>query len=80
MAASLISMTPREDILASLEQHNTSFTTLLSLIPAKFYIAPNEAEADSRWMKNKKRKTGEELKEHKRKAKMEKVSLAESSF
>jgi len=30
---------------------------------------------DSRWMKNKKRRTGEEIKEHKRKAKTEKVRL-----
>jgi len=31
---------------------------------------------DSRWMKNKKRRTGEEIKEHKRKAKADKVCLA----
>lgn len=33
-------------------------------------------QADSKWMKNKKRKTGEEIKEHKRRAKASKVGRA----
>ncbi|KAK8850345.1 hypothetical protein IAR55_004263 [Kwoniella newhampshirensis] len=62
-----------EDLVKSLEKHNASFTTLLSLIPAQYYIAPDPEVADSKWMKNKKRKTGEEIKEHKRKSKQEKL-------
>ncbi|KAL7422641.1 hypothetical protein Q5752_001932 [Cryptotrichosporon argae] len=57
----------------SLERHNAAFTTLLSLIPPKYYIAPTAEEADSKWMKNKKRRTGEEIKEHKRKARQDKL-------
>jgi hypothetical protein len=67
--------TPREDLVESLEKHNATFTKLLSLIPARFYLPPDQDELDSRWMKNKKRRTGEEIKEHKRKAKADKVSL-----
>jgi len=67
--------TPREDLVVSLEKHNATFTKLLSLIPARFYLPPDQDELDSRWMKNKKRRTGEEIKEHKRKAKADKVSL-----
>jgi hypothetical protein len=65
--------TPREELVESLEKHNATFTKLLSLIPARFYLPPDQEELDSRWMKNKKRRTGEEIKEHKRKAKTEKV-------
>jgi hypothetical protein len=65
--------TPREELSESLEKHNATFTKLLSLIPARFYLPPDQEELDSRWMKNKKRRTGEEIKEHKRKAKTEKV-------
>ncbi|ORY35876.1 surfeit locus protein 6-domain-containing protein [Naematelia encephala] len=61
------------DLVASLSKHNETFTTLLSLIPSRYYIAPTQEEADSKWMKNKKRKTGEEIKEHKRRAKHEKL-------
>jgi len=67
--------TPRDDLVESLEKHNATFTKLLSLIPARFYLPPDQDELDSRWMKNKKRRTGEEIKEHKRKAKADKVSL-----
>jgi hypothetical protein len=66
--------TPRDDLVESLENHNATFTKLLSLIPARFYLPPDQDELDSRWMKNKKRRTGEEIKEHKRKAKADKVS------
>jgi len=66
--------TPRDDLVESLEKHNATFTKLLSLIPARFYLPPDQDELDSRWMKNKKRRTGEEIKEHKRKAKADKVS------
>jgi hypothetical protein len=66
--------TPRDDLVESLEKHNATFTKLLSLIPARFYLTPDQDELDSRWMKNKKRRTGEEIKEHKRKAKADKVS------
>ncbi|WVQ95736.1 hypothetical protein IAU59_002835 [Kwoniella sp. CBS 9459] len=62
-----------EDLTQSLERHNATFTTLLSLIPAQYYIAPDPEVADSKWMKNKKRKTGEEIKESKRKSKQEKL-------
>ncbi|WVQ85777.1 hypothetical protein IAT38_007944 [Cryptococcus sp. DSM 104549] len=61
------------DLAASLEKHNTTFTTLLSLIPAQYYIAPDPEVADSKWMKNKKRKTGEEIKETKKKNKQAKL-------
>jgi len=67
--------TPREELVESLERHNATFTKLLSLIPARFYLPPDQEELDSRWMKNKKRRTGEEIKEHKRKAKADKVGL-----
>ena len=65
--------TPRTELAESLEKHNATFTKLLSLIPAKFYLPPDQEELDSRFMKNKKRRTGEEIKDHKRKAKAEKV-------
>ncbi|WVQ63057.1 uncharacterized protein L199_001208 [Kwoniella botswanensis] len=68
-----ITPTPRDDLLKSLEKHNSTFTTLLSLIPAQYYIAPDPEVADSKWMKNKKRKTGEEIKEHKKKVKQDKL-------
>ncbi|WVR08432.1 hypothetical protein IAU60_005487 [Kwoniella sp. DSM 27419] len=68
-----VSSAPAEDIAQSLERHNATFTTLLSLIPAQYYIAADPEVADSKWMKNKKRKTGEEIKEHKRKSKQEKL-------
>ena len=32
------------DLLASLERHDAKFTTLLSLIPARYYIAPTQEE------------------------------------
>lgn len=67
--------TPQQELLESLEKHNATFTKLLSLIPARFYLPPDQDELDSRWMKNKKRRTGEEIKQHKRKAKAEKVGL-----
>lgn len=66
--------TPHAELRASLEAHNATFTKLLSLIPARFYLPPDQDELDSRWMKNKKRRTGEEIKEHKRNAKASKVS------
>ncbi|OWZ59583.1 hypothetical protein LQV05_000811 [Cryptococcus neoformans] len=61
------------DIAESLEKHNAAFTTLLSLIPAQYYIAADPEVADSKWMKNKKRKTGEEIKENKKKIKQAKL-------
>ena len=60
-------------LVSALAARNDTFTTLLSLIPQQYYVQPTQEEADSRWMKNKKRKTGEEIKEHKRKVKQEKV-------
>ncbi|CAD6579547.1 MAG: hypothetical protein TREMPRED_002515 [Tremellales sp. Tagirdzhanova-0007] len=60
-------------LIASLGRHNETFTTLLALIPARYYLAPTPEEADNKWMKNKKRKTGEEIKEHKRRVKHEKL-------
>jgi hypothetical protein len=72
MATATLS-TSREELVESLDRHNATFTKLLSLIPARFYLPPDQEELDSRWMKNKKRRTGEEIKEHKRKAKADKV-------
>ncbi|WVW81136.1 hypothetical protein I302_103127 [Kwoniella bestiolae CBS 10118] len=72
-SSTAITPTPRDDLLKSLEKHNSTFTTLLSLIPAQYYIAPDPEVADSKWMKNKKRKTGEEIKEHKKKVKQDKL-------
>ncbi|EIW68124.1 hypothetical protein TREMEDRAFT_40225 [Tremella mesenterica DSM 1558] len=62
-----------EELSSSLEKHNSTFTKLLSFIPPQFYIALDPEEADSKWMKNKKRRTGEEIKEHKRQAKISKL-------
>ncbi|KAK1922904.1 establishment of cell polarity protein [Papiliotrema laurentii] len=76
MATDAMAPTPTSDLLASLEKHNANFTTLLSLIPSKFYVAPDPEEADNRYMKNKKRKTGEEIKEHKKRAKQNKLDPA----
>ncbi|WRT70496.1 uncharacterized protein IL334_007494 [Kwoniella shivajii] len=73
MATTTITPTPAEDLRKSLENHNNTFTTLLSLIPAQYYIAPDPEVVDSKWMKNKKRKSGEEIKEHKRKVKHDKL-------
>lgn len=64
----------RADLMASLEKRNATFSTLIRLIPSQYYVAPTDEEMDTRWMKNKKRKTGEEIKEHKRRAREEKVS------
>ncbi|ODO10338.1 hypothetical protein I350_00933 [Cryptococcus amylolentus CBS 6273] len=64
------------DLYSSLEKHNAAFTQLLSLIPAQYYIALAPEEADSKWMINKKRKTGEELKESKKKSKHAKLDPA----
>ena len=84
------------ELVASLERHNATFTKLLSLIPSRFYAAPDPDEVsvlkilaaallrtkltyiqlDSRWMKKKKRQTGEEIKEQKKKAKLDKVDLS----
>lgn len=69
------SAAPRDpEIVAALAARNATFVTLLGLIPQQYYVGPSEEQLDSRWMKNKKRKTGEEIKEHKRRAKQEKVS------
>lgn len=43
-ATTVPSLTPRSELLASLEKHNASFTTLLSLIPAQFYIQQTPEE------------------------------------
>lgn len=57
-------------LLPSLNAHNTSFLTLLNLIPPKYYLAANEDDDEdgegghinTKYMKNKKRKTAEEVK------------------
>ncbi|KAL1408780.1 hypothetical protein Q8F55_005593 [Vanrija albida] len=66
-------------LLASLEARNDAFTALLSLIPQQYYLGPSEEQLDSRWMKKKKRKTGDEIKEHKKKAKQDKLDPANLS-
>lgn len=53
------------ELVAALSARNATFATLLSLIPQQYYVGPSEEQLDSRWLKNKKRKTGEEIKEHK---------------
>ncbi|TXT10769.1 hypothetical protein VHUM_02274 [Vanrija humicola] len=63
-------------LLASLEARNAVFASLLSLIPQQYYLGPSEEQLDSRWMKKKKRKTGDEIKEHKKKAKQDKLDPA----
>ncbi|GMK59282.1 hypothetical protein CspeluHIS016_0702970 [Cutaneotrichosporon spelunceum] len=60
-------------LVSALSERNVTFATLLSLIPQQYYVGPSEEQLDSRWMKNKKRKTGDEIKEHKRRAKQEKL-------
>jgi hypothetical protein len=67
----------RDALVSALEARNATFTTLLRLIPQQYYVAPTDEEIDSKWMKNKKRKTGEEIKEHKRRARGDKVSPVE---
>ncbi|ODN75669.1 hypothetical protein L198_08126 [Cryptococcus wingfieldii CBS 7118] len=64
------------ELYSSLEKHDAAFTQLLSLIPAQYYIALAPEEADNKWMINKKRKTGEELKESKKKSKHAKLDPA----
>lgn len=70
---------PRDpELVASLTQRNATFSRLLSLIPQQYYVAPTQEEMDNRWMKNKKRKTGDEIKEHKeskRRLREEKVGM-----
>ncbi|BEI81914.1 hypothetical protein CcaverHIS002_0210740 [Cutaneotrichosporon cavernicola] len=60
-------------LVSALTARNATFATLLSLIPQQYYVGPSEEQLDSHWMKNKKRKTGDEIKEHKRRAKQEKL-------
>lgn len=74
MATAAASRDP--DLVSALTARNATFATLLSLIPQQYYVGPSEEQLDSRWMKNKKRKTGEEIKEHKRRVKQDKVSEA----
>lgn len=40
--------TPPEKLLASLESHNETFESLLRLIPAKYYLVPEETEEQVR--------------------------------
>ena len=42
--SSTLSTTHRSDLVVSLEKHNATFTQLLSLIPSKFYVAPDPDE------------------------------------
>jgi hypothetical protein len=44
MARTITLQTPRTEILSSLQKHDESFTTLLSLIPAQYYIQPTQEE------------------------------------
>ncbi|CAK9782834.1 hypothetical protein CC85DRAFT_286418 [Cutaneotrichosporon oleaginosum] len=71
--ATTATVTRDPDLVSALNARNATFATLLSFIPQQYYIGPSEEQLDSRWMKNKKRKTGEEIKEHKRRAKQEKL-------
>ncbi|ORX41211.1 surfeit locus protein 6-domain-containing protein [Kockovaella imperatae] len=79
MASAMMSNGHAPDLLASLERHNESFTKLLSLIPSRFYAAPESQEVDSKWMKKKKRQTGEEIKEQKKKARQDKFDPSKQS-
>ncbi|KAF8477641.1 surfeit locus protein 6-domain-containing protein [Russula ochroleuca] len=65
---------------ASLEKHNETFETLLSLIPAKFYLAhdDNNDQGTSRYYKNKKVQQApkQAIKEASKKARREKLNPA----
>lgn len=64
------------EIQKSLERHNDAFESLLKLIPAKYYIPPDdssEAAGSNKYQKHK--KTGKAGKEAIQKAKRAKVRL-----
>lgn len=64
----------------SLEKHNETFETLLSLIPAKFYLArdDNNDQGTSKYHKNKKVQQApkQAIKEASKKARREKARLS----
>ncbi|KAH7106872.1 SURF6-domain-containing protein [Auriculariales sp. MPI-PUGE-AT-0066] len=64
----------------SLEQHNAVFESLLSLIPARYYIVRDDADAEfnGKYQKNKKKQKlpKQELKEASKKAKRDKLDPA----
>ncbi|EJD51807.1 SURF6-domain-containing protein [Auricularia subglabra TFB-10046 SS5] len=68
------------EIRASLERHNATFESLLKLIPAKYYIVRDDAEAEysSKYQKNKKKQImpKQQIKEASKKAKRDKLDPA----
>ncbi|GHJ88927.1 hypothetical protein NliqN6_5329 [Naganishia liquefaciens] len=64
--------TPVSDLRKSIEAHDETFTKLLSLIPAQYYIVDTPEEADTKWMRNKKKRSADELTETRKKAKFDK--------
>ncbi|KAF8324037.1 hypothetical protein DL93DRAFT_2123647 [Clavulina sp. PMI_390] len=66
-----------ETLRDSIERHNATFESLLSIIPARFYVSrePDEIEISSKYMKNKrKRETPKQaIKEASKKARREKL-------
>ncbi|KAJ9105981.1 hypothetical protein QFC19_003316 [Naganishia cerealis] len=63
---------PASDLRKSIEEHDETFTKLLSLIPAQYYIIDTPEEADTKWMRNKKKRSADELTETRKKAKFDK--------
>ncbi|KAA1474599.1 SURF6-domain-containing protein [Dentipellis sp. KUC8613] len=71
--------TPLATLQASLEKHNATFESLLSLIPAKYYLVRDEGdEPGSKYHKNKKSQQApkQAIKEASRKARREKLDPA----
>ncbi|KAI5451640.1 hypothetical protein NCC49_001621 [Naganishia albida] len=63
---------PVTDLRKSIDAHDETFTKLLSLIPAQYYIVDTPEEADTKWMRNKKKRSADELTETRKKAKFDK--------
>ncbi|KAJ9119082.1 hypothetical protein QFC22_003573 [Naganishia vaughanmartiniae] len=63
---------PVTDLRKSIEAHDETFTKLLSLIPAQYYIVDTPEEADTKWMRNKKKRSADEMTETRKKAKFDK--------
>ncbi|WFD26851.1 hypothetical protein MNAN1_001840 [Malassezia nana] len=52
---------------SSLESHTEAFETLLGLIPAQFYVPPNDQEIDAKYQKNKRTKSQKQQEAEERK-------------
>lgn len=73
-------VTSHQDLQASLEAHNTTFETLLNLIPAKYYLVQelSEEQIASKYQKNSKKQKApkQAVKEASKKAKRDKLDPA----